>query len=170
MRTSPNQANALRCCFGLRRSPLALGFSCSGEPDVPSRGKQWNLLPFWLPVPGSLLGHKAELPVLPRWRQQRDVLPQWIAIQGQWLLYCALSRLIITCLWLFPSNLLQSSALEGNIFLPDFSSATCLSPRLTRERASIHATNPRAMYLPMNGSWKSEFQTAWQTTTLRNGA
>ena len=89
-----NQVNALRCCSGLRRSPLALGFSCSGEPDVPSRGKQWNLLSFWLSIPRQWLlqSHKAELPVLTCWRQQRDVLPQWIAIQRQWLLPSALSR------------------------------------------------------------------------------
>ena len=94
MGTSPLQANALRCRSGLRRSPLALGFSCSSEPDVPSRGKQWNFLSFWLPIPRQWLlqSHKAELPVLPRRRQQRDVLPQRIAIQRQWLLPSALRR------------------------------------------------------------------------------
>ena len=36
--------------------------------------------------------HKAELPVLPRWRQQWDVLSKRIEVQGQWVLHGALSR------------------------------------------------------------------------------
>ena len=94
MGRQPSKPMRIDLALDLRWRPKALGISCSGEPDVPSRGKQWNFLSFWRPIPGQWLlqSHKAELPVFPCWRQQRDVLPQWIAIQRQWLLPNALSR------------------------------------------------------------------------------
>ena len=92
IRTSPNQANAHGCCSDLRRSPLALGFPAEAN-QMFRQGKSGTSVLLALNTAAvASADNKAELPVLPRWRQQRDVLPQRIAIQGQWLLPSALSR------------------------------------------------------------------------------